>query len=49
MSGVAEAAISGKIRVGKSHAHYCESRFRYDTDMWRSDIKSHVIKGNSKL
>ena len=23
LSGVAEAVISGKIRVGRSHPHYC--------------------------
>ena len=28
LTGVAEAVISGKIRAGRSHHHYWESRFR---------------------
>ena len=47
LSGVAEAAISGKIRVGMTPLHYWESRFRYDTDLWRRNGKSYAIKGNS--
>ena len=38
-SGTTQDVISGKIRVGRSQAHYWESRFRQDADLWRRNWK----------
>ena len=37
--GTVEYVISGKIRVGRIHYHYWESRIRYNADLWRRNWK----------
>ena len=49
LSRVAEAVISGKIRVGRIYPHHCESRFRSNADMWRRNGKACSITGNLKF
>ena len=48
-SRVDESIISGKIRVGKSHSHYLESRFRSDAYLWKRNGKAYSIKGKIKF